>query len=504
MKVDYVEEQKKLTSNDYIVYYDTILDNKYIHYTPYPQQAMAIMGHSRRKCIGGNAFGGKSLLGYILACQWVDFPHYRCLILRNTFDDVRAPGGIVDYIDKHCAMDYYDSDGNLVIPKEEQAKHNHTQHFFRFPSGAEIWYNSSDRPDDRARFRSRSFDNIIVDEASELPPQNLSYLTRSNRSTEADNSPIPLHINFISNPSLKEGTKFLRENFVDDGSAEPFYEIRLEDNLYAPKDYREQLAADLDPVDIAFQLEGRWDYVPDQGMLISKQDYYDNTIQPSDIKYNQIDHGVIGVDLASEGDDSTVATLINHFSTGRNVIQDSIETTDPFPEEHIIQFIEKVCKKQPLDLVLIEKGPGADADYSERYWYTELGDMLDVFGFQIDFRRAVSSKYARARPSARSIRNGITKINADLPTYQRLLEEYMYVHPDKTVLEQYPSPDAMDSVSIGFNLSNIINGGITQTGYESKSKSTRKTRGKRKQKRERPVTYGTSYDSRLNAYQKIY
>ena len=484
--MDYDEEKKTFTSNDYLVYYDTVLNNKYVHYDPYPQQAIALMSHSRRKCIGGNAFGGKSLLGYILACQWVEFPHYRCLILRNTFDDVRAPGGIVDYIDKHCANDFYD----------------HTQHFFQFPSGAEIWYNSSDRPEDRARFRSRSFDNIIVDEASELPPQNLAYLTRSNRSTRGTKSPIPLHINFISNPSLKEGTKYLRENFVDPGSPEPFFEIRLEDNKFAPSDYKDQLAADLDPVDIAFQLEGRWDYIPDQGLLISKEDYYENTIPQSDIRYDKIDYSVIGIDLASEGDDSTVASYLAHFDTGINVIDDSVESWSSFPEEEILKFIEKICMKRPLDLVIIEKGPGADADYSERYWFTELSELIDVFGFQLDFRRPVTSKYARARPCARSIKKGVTKINEDLPTYRRLLEEYMYVHPDKQVLEQYPSPDAMDSVSIAFNLSNVMNGGITQTGYETKSPKRR-----RKPKKSKPKykpTYGTSFTSRLNEYHKAF
>ena len=501
MKVDYDEEIKTFTSNDYLVYYDTVLHNKYIHYEPYPQQAIALMGHSRRKCIGGNAFGGKSLLGYILACQWVEFPHYRCLILRNTFDDVRAPGGIVDYIDKHCANDYYDEEGNLLLTKEEQCKHNHTQHFFQFPSGAEIWYNSSDRPEDRARFRSRSFDNIIVDEASELPPQNLAYLTRSNRSTQGNKSPIPLHINFISNPSLKEGTKYLRENFVDPSAKEPFFEIRLEDNKFAPDDYKEQLAADLDPVDIAFQLEGRWDYVPDQGLLISKEDYYNNTISPDDIRFDQMDYSVIGIDLASEGDDSTVATHLGHFTNGKNIILDSIESWSAFPEEEIIKFIDDLCKEHPLDLVLIEKGPGADADYSERYWYTELAELMNVFGFQIDFRRPVTSKFARARPCARSIRKGVTKINKELPTYQRLLREYMYVHPDKQVLEQYPSPDAMDSVSIAFNLSNVMNGGISITGYEQKQKV--KPGKKRRKTREIP-SYGTSFDGRVGTFNPIY
>lgn len=492
MKVNYDEISNTLTSNDYIIYYDTILDNKYIHYTPYRQQALAIMGHSRRKCLGGNAFSGKSLLGYMLACQWVGFRDYRCLILRRTFDDVRAPGGIVDYIDKHCVQEYRDDDGNILIPEEERAVHNETRHVFKFPSGAEIWYNSSQRPEDRERFRSRSFDNIIVDEASELPYTNLKYLTRSNRSIRGKDSIIPLHMHFISNPSLQSGTQFLREYFVDDGSPEPYYEIRLEDNIYAPEGYKDQLM-DLDPIDRAFQLEGRWDYVPDCGMLFSQEDYKRATISQNDISRMDIDYGVIGVDTATIGTDTSVATYIAHLQNGYSVMLDSIELDEPFPEDHIIQFIEEMCGRYPLDLVLIEKGAGADADFAERYWVTELAESQQIWGFQCDFRKPVSSKFARARPCARAIRKGNMKICRELPTYKRMLEEYMYITPDKKVLEQYPSPDAVDSVSIAFNLSNVMNNGLRITGYNS---HTRKHDEKMLQEKRRYMEnhlYGTSY-----------
>lgn len=494
MKVDYKEEEKKLTSNDYLVYYDTILDNPYIHYTPYPQQALAIMGHSRRKCIGGNAFSGKSLLGYILACQWVGFPDYRCLILRRTYDDVCAPGGIVDYIRKHCVDEYHDDEGNVVLPEEMRAKPNETRHKFTFPSGAEIWYNSSQREEDRERFRSRSFDNIIVDEASELPYQNLKYLTRSNRSIKGNKSVIPLHMHFISNPSLQSGTDFLKEFFVNDDAPEPYYEIMLKDNIYAPKDYAEQLM-DLDEIDRAFQLEGRWDYVPDQGLLFSKQNFYDATVNRNDLRMDLIDYGVIGVDTATTGDDTTVATYIAHFSTGWSCMIDSVEVDDPFPEDIIIDFIDRIATTHPLDLVIIEKGAGADADFSERYWLTELAESMNVMGYTLDFRRPVSSKYARARPCGRAIKMGLMRICKEIPTYHRLLEEYMYITPDKKVLDQYPSPDAVDSVSIAFNLSNIMNGGLTITGYNQNTEfKDKKSKARQKRRYERYHTkYGTSY-----------
>ena len=97
MRVDYKkihldQQQKKLIRR-------TILENPYIPVTPYDRQLYAIADRHTRKLIGGSAYSGKSMLGAVLALQHYEVPYYRCLILRSTYDNVIATGGIVDYLD---------------------------------------------------------------------------------------------------------------------------------------------------------------------------------------------------------------------------------------------------------------------------------------------------------------------------------------------------------------------------------------------------------------------
>lgn len=463
MLVDYGAVQNSLTANDYLVYHDTVLNNPYIHDVPYKKQALAIMDHRRRKLIGGNSYSGKSYLGYILAAQFLEFPEYRCLILRKNHDDVIATGGIVDYL-KHKACNMFNE---YDMPEEICCVHNETKKLIQAPSGAQIFYNYSQRDDDKERFRSRTYDRVIIDEASEIPKGNLKFISRSVRRQK--DSVLPINLYFISNPSMSSGTEFLKENFVHDSGKDPYFEMTFWDNPYInPYEYAESLQ-DLDAIDKAFQLEGNWDYTPDIGLLFSKKQYYEQTVPAKGIRNDMIDFGVIGIDLASTGADTTVATYVGHFRDGRCAILDSMEYDKPYPEEPIAQFIEKIAQTSRLDLAIIEKGGGEHADFSERYWEIALREVCYSYNVTLEFRRPVLSKFQRARPGGRAIRTKNMLICKELPTYQRLLNEYMYVHPDKDVMDDFPSPDALDSVSLAYNHINVMKGdGIELSGYTDK------------------------------------
>ena len=64
----------------------------------YDLQILALLYPGKRRLVGGSAFSGKSRYGAASALQWFEIPNYRCLILRRTYDDVIATGGIVDYL----------------------------------------------------------------------------------------------------------------------------------------------------------------------------------------------------------------------------------------------------------------------------------------------------------------------------------------------------------------------------------------------------------------------
>ena len=98
MKVDYTK--LSLSQDDWQIIHDSIENNPFIPIKPYPKQLYAICDKSKRKLIGGSAYSGKSILGAVLALQHFKARNYRCLILRSTYDNVIATGGIVDYIDE--------------------------------------------------------------------------------------------------------------------------------------------------------------------------------------------------------------------------------------------------------------------------------------------------------------------------------------------------------------------------------------------------------------------
>ncbi|WP_303736114.1 hypothetical protein [Methanobrevibacter millerae] len=62
------------------------------------------------------------------------------------------------------------------------------------------------------------------------------------------------------------------------------------------------------------------------------------------------------------------------------------------------------------------------------------------------------SKYNRARPAANLIRNNRlyfdNRINSE--RLRDLFNQYVYVHPDKEIMNEYPYPDELDSLGYAF------------------------------------------------------
>lgn len=419
----------------------TVLDNPYVRETPFPKQACAIMHPSRMKLLGGNAYSGKSLLGSIIASQWLMYPHYKCLVVRRTHDDVVATGGIVDRLkDKLLDENYL---GDLTCELNEVKKR------FKAPSGAEIWYNEASVKKDKEKFRGRSYHTIIVDEATELLKSTLAFFSRSTRRSKEDQ--IPLHVYYISNPSSSEGTQYLKEKFVNDNAPHPYFEMTFWDNeAINPYEYAKSLD-ELDPIDKAYQLYGDWDFVPSNGMILTRSEFQQMEIPSEYLKSKTPDYNMIGVDLASTGDDKTALISITHFTDGTCAIVDSLQIKKSTTEEPIRQFLEKQQRLYRTNLITFEKEMGASPEYARRYWYGILKDLLNEYGTRLQFYHPTDSKFDRARPIAQSIRRKFLNINEDLPDKHALTNQFLYVHPDKSVMEDFPSPDVLDASSLCFN-----------------------------------------------------
>lgn len=440
MKVDYTK--LKFSELDKQIYGLTILDNPYIEHKPFPKQAAAIMDPHQFKLLGGNAFSGKSLLGYMIACQWLMYPNYRCLILRRTYDDVIATGGIVSYLKKY------------LLNEDKLGEHccdlNEAKKCFTAPSGAKIYYNYSQRRGDKEKFRGRSYHTIIIDEASELPKENLAFIQRSNRRDENEVQ-IPLHTYYISNPSLSDGTQYLLKNFVEDTGRYPYFELTFRDNLAIDPDEYARTLEGLDPIDKAFQLYGDWHFMPSNGMILKRKEFTQMELPQKYLDQKTPDYNIIGVDLASTGEDKTALVSITHFSDGTTALTDSLQIADSYTEEPIRQFLQKQIDKYHTNMIIFEKETGASPEYAQRYWYGMLEDELIRGKTQLHFYHPTDSKFERARPIAQSIRRGFLNINLELPDKHTLLNQFLYVHPDREVMEDFPSPDVLDASSLAFN-----------------------------------------------------
>ncbi len=78
--------------------------------------------------------------------------------------------------------------------------------------------------------------------------------------------------------------------------------------------------------------------------------------------------------------------------------------------------------------------------------------MVKKYGITVKNTQTSHSKYDSARPTANMIRQNRLffddRINPE--KLRTLFNQYVYVHPDKEVMKDYPSPDELDSLGYAF------------------------------------------------------
>jgi phage terminase large subunit-like protein len=308
-----IEQNQYIPSNDIL---RTKLYPKQIHALSYVNPDPDDI---TRKLIGGSAFSGKSFYGASSALQDFNTPGYRCLILRRTYDDVIATGGIVDYLDKWLSPYYVENGGHIVHNESKKV-------FINTLNDAKIFYNYMMYLKDRKKFKSRGYHKIIVDEASELLKENLQFLNRSAR--DADGTGIPIVIEYISNPDASSGIEFLNDTFVK--GPLPYFEMNFWDNLFINiKKYYNTLRF-LSKSDFQFQM-GNWDYMPQTGDIYDLDMIIAATLTPKRYQNFLEEHTPIRLirtwDIAaSENKTSsyTACSLFEIFRYGVGILKEQI------------------------------------------------------------------------------------------------------------------------------------------------------------------------------------
>ena len=145
---------------------------------------------------GGAAGGGKSDAMVIEALRQVDNPNYKGIIFRKTFPQLR------ELILK--SLRYY-------TPAYPNAQYNSTDHCWKFPSGARIYFGSMPNHDSYINYQGLSYSFIGFDELTHFTQEEYEYLISRNR---ADGDGLRVYIRSTANPG-GIGHGWVKDRFIE-------------------------------------------------------------------------------------------------------------------------------------------------------------------------------------------------------------------------------------------------------------------------------------------------
>lgn len=133
---------------------------------PQPKQ-IAFMQRSEYEALyGGAAGGGKSDALLIEALRQVHIPHYRAILFRKTYPQL---------------SELIDRSRELYKRAFPDAQYNGTEHCWKFPSGAKVYFGNMNRPADRINYQGKRYDYIAFDELTHFTWDEYSYMFSRNR-----------------------------------------------------------------------------------------------------------------------------------------------------------------------------------------------------------------------------------------------------------------------------------------------------------------------------------
>lgn len=414
----------------------TIIDNPYIPHKPFFNQVHFLIYPSEELLYGGQAGGGKSDALLMSALQYVEEEDYRALILRRTYQDLARPNAIMDRA-KHWLKPFVDN---------KTVKWNSDTKTYTFPSDATLSFGYLAHNNDLDQYQGAELQFVGFDELTQFTERQYTYL--HSRLRRLENSNVPIRMRAGTNPGGR-GHEWVKKRFIVEDSKIPFIQSAYTDNKYLD---REQYGEQLDRLDAVTRLQlkfGDWNAELDSGLLLSREDLKKQLINYETYKDWTPSLNVIGIDKAGTGRDKFAMTSLTYFTNG-NIVLTNLQSTDSaYPEELVRDFVFTEYERFKTLIVNFEGEPGSDSLYSLRHWQNILQDLINSYGIIVKDTRPLTSKFNRARPIAHSVKMGELFFDDSLDL-RDLFNQFIYIHPSKEMMRDYPSPDELDALGYSF------------------------------------------------------
>lgn len=178
-----------------------------IIWQPQPKQREFMCRDEYEALYGGSAGGGKSDAIIAEALRQVDNPNYRALILRKTYPQCR------ELIIKSI---------RIYSRAYPDAEYNGSEHYWRFPSGAKIYFGSMPNSTSYLNYQGLSYSYIAFDELTHFTQEEYEYMISRNR---ADGEGLRVYIRATANPG-GIGHGWVKERFITASEPGVPYEVK--------------------------------------------------------------------------------------------------------------------------------------------------------------------------------------------------------------------------------------------------------------------------------------
>lgn len=239
------------------------------------QQTRFLSSPAFEALFGGQAGPGKTECLVMEALRQVDNPRYTGILFRRIFPSLEAARGLIQR-----SLEWYPAYGG---------RYNAGKHYWSFPSGARIYFGHMQHEADMLDYQGAEYAFIGFDELTEFTER--MYLYMFTRCRVPLESGLRTYIRSASNPGnlghawvkkrfitasianksgyfkMADGKDQRVEKGTPDSRSRVFFPASLDDNPSADPNYRANILATGDKIQIARLLGGDWDAEYTEGII---------------------------------------------------------------------------------------------------------------------------------------------------------------------------------------------------------------------------------------------